>query len=188
MGSRGGHGRDGREVAQSQPSYNLSFGAWCITSNPLILGLDVTNATTVNMFWPIISNTEAIAVNEDYAGFSGSRFFASDDVSFFTPCGWWAKNCSFPTVQYWYKPMSNGDVAILLLNTGDESADLTLEFHSIPGFNMPQGSLAKIRDIWNHADLGLFDGAFTAQGVTTRDSVFLRLTPVTSVESTTDPR
>lgn len=156
------------------------FGAWSITSSPLILGLDVTNATTLDTFWNIITNTEAIAVNQDYAGFSGSRFFASDDVTLFQPCGWWAKNCSFPTIQYWYKPMSNGDVAVLLLNAGDQSADLTLEFHNVPGLEMPQGSQAKVRDIWNHADLGTYDGAFTAGGVTTRDSVFLRLSPVSS--------
>lgn len=154
------------------------FGAWCITSSPLIIGFDLTNATTVDFVWPIVSNTEAIAIQSDYAGFSGSRFFASDDVTFFTPCGWWAANCTFPSRQYWYKPLSNGDVAVLLMNNGDAPADLALEFHAVPGFVIPQGSLARVRDVWNRADLGEMDGAFVARAVPSRDSVFLRLTPV----------
>ena len=123
------------------------FGAFAIVSSPLVLGFDVTNATTLDAVWPIIANAEVLAINSDYAGFSGSRFFASADVTAFTPCGWWAATCSFPTLQYWYKPMSNGDVAVLMMNNGVAPADLTLEFHDVPGFVMRQGSQAKVRDV-----------------------------------------
>ena len=41
---------------------------------PLILSHDVNNASLVASIWPIISNTEAIAVNQAWAGFSGSVF------------------------------------------------------------------------------------------------------------------
>ena len=156
------------------------FAAWAITSSPLIIGYDVTNATTVDFVWPIVSNAEVLAINADYAGFSGSRFYASADVTSFTPCGWWAKTCTFPTVQYWFKPLSNGDVAVLLMNNGVAPADLPLEFHAIPGFVMPQGSQAKLRDVFAHADLGSFDGAFVAAAVAPRDAVMLRVSPLAS--------
>lgn len=156
------------------------FAAWCIVSSPLILGFDVTNQTTLDFVWPIISNTELLAVNSDYNGFSGSRFFESDDVTLFTPCGWWAANCSFPTIQYWWKPLSNGDTAVLLMNNGVATVDLSLSFHNVPGLVLPQGSQVKVRDVYNHVDLGSYDGAITAPGVTSRDSVFYRLTPVSS--------
>jgi alpha-galactosidase len=39
------------------------FGAWCIVSSPLILGLDLTDENKVDSVWDIISNTEAIAVS-----------------------------------------------------------------------------------------------------------------------------
>lgn len=156
------------------------FGAWCIVSAPLVLGMDLSNATTADFVWPIITNVEALAVHGDYAGNSGTRFWASDDVTMFTPCGWWAANCSFPTLQYWYKPLSNGDVAVLMMNNGDSTSDLTLELHTVPSLVMPQGSQARLRDIWGHADLGEVDGAYVARGVTSRDSVFLRITPVAS--------
>ena len=136
------------------------FAAWAIVSAPLILGFDVTNATTLDAVWPIVSNAEVLAINADYAGESGSRYYASDDVTMFTPCGWWAHNCSFPTIQYWSKLLSNGDVAVLLMNNGVSARPLTLEFHAVPGLVMRQGSQAALRDVWAHADLGTFDGAY----------------------------
>ena len=48
------------------------FGAWAIVSSPLILGLDVTSKPTVDRVWDIISNKEAIAVNQQWAGHPGS--------------------------------------------------------------------------------------------------------------------
>ena len=48
------------------------FGAWCIVSSPLILSHDTNNDTISDEIWSIISNTEAIAVNQAWAGDSGS--------------------------------------------------------------------------------------------------------------------
>ena len=39
-----------------------NFGALCITSSPLILGMDVTKVERVTRVWDIISNEEAIKV------------------------------------------------------------------------------------------------------------------------------
>ena len=50
----------------------LGHIAWCIVSSPLILSHDTTNATVTDEIWPIISNTEAIAVNQAWAGDSGT--------------------------------------------------------------------------------------------------------------------
>jgi hypothetical protein len=47
------------------------FGAWCVVSSPLILGYDVTNDNTTDKIWPIISNREAVAVNQQWAGHPG---------------------------------------------------------------------------------------------------------------------
>ena len=40
------------------------FGAWCVVSAPLILGLDVSNDQLVEPIVDIITNAEAIAVNQ----------------------------------------------------------------------------------------------------------------------------
>ena len=40
------------------------FGLWRIVSSPLILGYDMTDNATIDRVWPIITNTEAISVNQ----------------------------------------------------------------------------------------------------------------------------
>jgi alpha-galactosidase len=157
------------------------FGAWCIVSAPLVLGMDVTNATTMATFWPIVSNEEAIAVNQEYAGMSGTRFFESAEVTSFSPCGWGPefKNCTYASQMYWYKALPGGDTAVLLMNNADTPALLSLEWDAVPGLLPPQGSLVRVRDIWNHQNLGIVEGAFLPTAPTpSRDSIFLRLTPV----------
>jgi alpha-galactosidase len=187
------------------------FGAWCIVSSPLILGLNMSDSANVAAFWPILSNEEAIAVNQEcvrasararaqpevlddcapfiiaalpkrrYAGMSGTRFWESSDVTRFSPCGWGPefRNCTYASQMYWYKPLPGGDVAVLLMNNADTPALLTLEWDAVPGLLPPQGSLVRVRDIWNHASLGTFEGAYVPDAPTpSRDSIFLRLTPV----------
>ena len=41
------------------------FGAWCVTSAPLVLGVDLHNSSVLNSIIDIVANTEAIAVNQD---------------------------------------------------------------------------------------------------------------------------
>lgn len=48
-----------------------NFGAWCITSAPLILGMDVTSSAALARVWDIVTNKEAIAVNQQWAGHPG---------------------------------------------------------------------------------------------------------------------
>jgi alpha-galactosidase len=46
------------------------FGAWCIVSSPLILGMDMDDPNLALVI-PFITNSEAIAVNQQYAGSPG---------------------------------------------------------------------------------------------------------------------
>lgn len=54
------------------------FGAWCIISSPLILGCDLSDPNTTAKVWPIVSNIEAIEVNQQYAGHPGRLVAAWD--------------------------------------------------------------------------------------------------------------
>ena len=45
-----------------------NFGVLCVTSSPLILGMDVTKPARVERVWEILSNEEAIAVNQLWSG------------------------------------------------------------------------------------------------------------------------
>ena len=94
------------------------------------------------------------------------------------PCGWWLPNCSHPSRQYWSKPLSNGDVAVLLVNNDDTSQDLAVQFADIPLLPSPGGTF-EIRDVHAHASLGSsFVGSFTAKAVASRDAAFLRFSLV----------
>ena len=56
------------------------FNAWCIVSSPLILSHDLTNDAISTTIWPIITNTEALAVSSAYYGFSGSTFKSASET------------------------------------------------------------------------------------------------------------
>jgi hypothetical protein len=47
------------------------FGAWVIVSSPLTLSFDLTNQVSMDRVWPIITNTEALAVSQTWAGHPG---------------------------------------------------------------------------------------------------------------------
>lgn len=47
------------------------FGAWVITSSPLILGYDLNDDSITDKIWDFISNKEAIAINQNWAGHPG---------------------------------------------------------------------------------------------------------------------
>lgn len=163
------------------------FGAWCIVSAPLVLGLDVTNSTTVDAFWPILSNTDAIGVNQAYAGDSGTKFWESDELTFFEPCGWWLANCTYASQMYWKKALPEGKVAVLLMNNADTASTLSLAWDDVPGLLPVQGTLVQVYDLWNHQDLGIMAGGFAPTGPTaSRDSIFLILTPKSARTSPKD--
>jgi len=49
------------------------FGAWVITSSPLILGYDLNNQAVNDRVWPFVANKEAIAINQAWAGHPGKQ-------------------------------------------------------------------------------------------------------------------
>eukprot|EP00662_Eupelagonemidae_sp_cell21_P039986 gene39986-30681_t len=52
------------------PWNRAHFGAWCVVSSPLVLGLDLGSSYLPPII-PIITNAEAIQVNQQYAGHPG---------------------------------------------------------------------------------------------------------------------
>ena len=78
----GGAGDPGLTLVEAR----THFGAWCIVSSPLILSHDMTNDTISDAIWPIIANAEAIAVNQAWAGESGTLFAAFPNAIFDFMC------------------------------------------------------------------------------------------------------
>jgi len=80
------------------------FGAWCVVSAPLILGLDLTDTETLEKIVPYITNTEAIAINQAWAGHPGRLVHQIQT------------NHSGLPIQVWVKPQPEGKVAVYAVN------------------------------------------------------------------------
>jgi alpha-galactosidase len=116
------------------------FSMWCIMAAPLIAGNDLRNMSqaTTN----ILTNTEAIAVDQDAAGIQGTRVVDNGDL------------------EVWCKPLgaaNGGPKAVVLLNRSGSTASMTVNWSDI-GLS---GS-ASVRDLWAKTDLGSFSGSYSA--------------------------
>ena len=154
------------------------FNAWCIVSSPLILSHDMTNDTVSDAVWPIITNTEALAVSKAWAGMSGTVFKDSglDTVVLATSDNKSGeKHGAVPAWQFFYKPTDGKSVAVLLMNHAATTANFVLNFADVPGLD---GTTSyKLRDINAHADLGSFTGTWSINNVASHDAPFVLITP-----------
>lgn len=154
------------------------FGAWAIVSSPLTLSHDVNNDTIMDSIWPIIANKEAIAVNQAWAGHSGSPFKQADnnvtlEDSDYVNSTLTRFNVTAPSWQFFYKPLGDDKIAVLLMNHDNKEQELTLSFSDVPGLKC---STCTVRCIWGHKDLGVHVGNF-AKTVSSHDAAFLILAP-----------
>ena len=149
----------------------------------------VNNNTIMDAVWPVISNVEAIAVNQAWAGHSGSPFKTSSDKVHLSSTNWAAveKDMTLdevadlgPTVagsfEDLYKPMLAGGkkTAVLLMNNAAAATDLEVSFADIPGVTC---TTCHVRDVWARKDLGTFTGSYTGKAIGSHDSAFLVITP-----------
>jgi alpha-galactosidase len=123
---------NGMSVSEDRAHFTL----WCMMAAPLILGNDLTNMSEETL--AIITNRDVIAINQDPLGIQGFRFKKQGDL------------------QYWFKPLADGDWAFCLLNAGEEDATVELDWESMEFVDDLSGrspSFAEInyqvKDLWN---------------------------------------
>ena len=80
-------GKDGK---LDLPWNRAHFGAWCVVSAPLILGMDITQHAAVSAIVDVITNAEAIAVNQAWAGHPGGLVWSALGGAFGFPA---ARTC-----------------------------------------------------------------------------------------------
>jgi alpha-galactosidase len=104
----------------------------------------------------ILTNAEVIAINQDSLATAGDR------VSFDNETG----------AQVWSKPLSNGDLAVLLFNSHDKhEIDVACTWRQF-GFAVA----SNVRDLWQRTDLGRLATGISAK-LGPHDVKFLRVTP-----------
>ena len=115
----------------------IHFGLWAILASPLMAGNDLRSMTAEVR--DILTASEVIAINQDPRGFQGYKVYEKDGQEIYN------------------KPLADGTTAVLLLNKGDQSTDVKVQWKMI-GLKGKQ----KVRDLWAKKDLGTFVDAFTA--------------------------
>jgi len=133
------------------------FFAWCIVSSPLFISFDVTDDEIVDRVWPIISNLEAISINQEWAGHPG-RLILTDGQG-----------------QVWGKPLKGGHYAVLFLNRGEEPISLSI---TLAQLGVEAGEYI-VRDIWRHRSLDkTISKTVTAPDIAKHDCWFIKLIPL----------
>lgn len=131
--------------------YKTHFSMWCMLAAPLLAGNDIRNMDCETR--KILTNTEVIALDQDRLGKQAIKVKDTGDLEWFV------------------KPLANGDVAVALLNDGASSATMVLNFADDAGVSW---SDVKVRDLWKHRSMGTFQDTYTVT-VASHETVVLRL-------------
>jgi len=117
----------------NETEYQAHFSFWCLLAAPLMAGNDIrTMSDTIKN---ILTNKEAIAINQDAAGKQGSK--ALDEGNF----------------EVWKKPLANGDWAVILFNRGGPVIKANVVWQSLG-----LGKSLATRDIWKKKNIGRTTG------------------------------
>ncbi|PRY36653.1 alpha-galactosidase [Umezawaea tangerina] len=114
------------------------FSLWALLNAPLIAGNDLRTMSAATR--TILTNTEVIAVNQDWGGRQGNRLVDNGNT------------------EIWTKPMANGSVAVVLLNRNSGTTTVSTSASQI---GLGSASGYSVRDLWAHTS-GTTTGAISA--------------------------
>jgi alpha-galactosidase len=135
------------------------FSLWCMLAAPLMAGNDIRrmSAETVS----VLTNKEAIAIDQDARGIEGFRYLAKDSL------------------ETWVRPLVNGDWALCFVNRGSKVKPVVFDWKqeavadTISGDKLA-GATYKLVDIWTKKILGTTNTPLQMT-VASHDVLFLRL-------------
>jgi alpha-galactosidase len=124
----------------SNTEYRTHFSLWAMVSSPMLVGADVRHLDADSL--ETLLNREVIAVSQDPSGSVATKVRDDGDLEVFA------------------KELADGSMAVLLLNRGAATADMT--FSPRRDLQSPMDRYS-VRDLWQHRDLGSYDIPFTAE-------------------------
>ncbi len=166
-----------------------SFAMWSATSQPLILSFDVRNATEMGMWFPIVSNRIALAINSMWAGSAGALVAQSQ--------GQWqgpvyhGAGCevhftrNLPEWTVWAKPLNETAVAVVAVNT----LNSTTASFSVPFVTLglpPAAMTAAATDVWTGEALPAATGSKYTFSLAPSSHVFVVLSLPPAVPCSSD--
>ena len=131
--------------------YQAHFSMWCMLSAPLMAGNDLRNMDQQTL--KILTNVEAIAVNQDRLGKQAKRVRDDGDL------------------EVWLKPLSDGHRAVALLNRSQKDTHMTVSW---PEIGLKAAQRVHVRDLWTFQETPDVTGQYTAD-VSAHGVVLLRL-------------
>lgn len=157
-----GNSRRGTGLTPAQA--RAHFSLWSITSSPLILGNDVRNISADDL--AVVSNIDAIFVNQAWAGFAGDLL----NYSLYPPANASKVNITqVPRQSVWWKPLPNKSAAAVLFNSGGgtAAAPISFKFHELAWAGVDalgSGKGCKVKSVWSDGKgrEGRYDSGFAA--------------------------
>jgi alpha-galactosidase len=137
----------------SDVEYRSHFSFWCLLAAPLMAGNDLRTMSVETR--DILTNREVIAVDQDPLGKQGSRVRRDGDL------------------EVWSRPLADGSRAVILFNRGTKPAEIAVTW---PEIGYTAGLSARVRDLWQHKDMGTFRGGYKAVAPG-HSVVMVRITP-----------
>jgi alpha-galactosidase len=98
-------------IGCTDTEYQSQMSLWCMMSAPLMITCDVRNMNEITK--KILTNKDIIAIDQDVLGIQAKRKIYND------------------TWQVFVKPLANGDIALAVLNTSNNSKNISLDLNSL---------------------------------------------------------
>lgn len=140
-----------RPLTEAEQRTHFSF--WCLFSAPLMAGNDLTEITDVER--EILTNEDAIAIDQDPLGIQGTRDGKLGDR------------------EVWSKRLAGDEAAVILFNRGKDDAEIetTVETVDVP----VKADRYRVHDVWSDEEW-ITDGHLQAT-VGSHDVSMLRVSP-----------
>ena len=137
----------------SDAENRMHFSAWCILAAPLMIGNDPSSMTAAVK--DVLTNKEAIAVDQDSLGAQGVRIKGKG------------------ALEVWVKPLAGGDKAVMFLNRTSATATISVQWTDSL-IRWGAGAKVNVRDLWKHSDSLVVAQGLSAQ-VPSHDAALFRL-------------
>ena len=123
-GKKGAPSTDLGGTGCTDTEYQSQMSLWCLMAAPLMITCDVRNMNEATK--RILTNKDIIAIDQDPLGIQAERKLKTD------------------LLQIFEKPLSNGDVALGILNTSDQEQTTEVNPETLGIFNK-----RKAKDLWS---------------------------------------
>lgn len=117
--------------------YRTHMALWALLAAPLLAGNDLRSMSPETR--DMLTNRDIIAIDQDPKGTQGHRVWQEGPL------------------EIWARPLADGNQAVGLFNRGESSLKMTLQLATVSKHHS-----ARIRDLWEHKDLGTIGDSYTA--------------------------